>query len=182
MPPARIGYLPPITAALTLTLAVLAPRAHGAPPTPHAAAAPAGAVAAIAPDFERDDLDGQRRQLRSYRGKLVLLSFWATWCEPCRLEAPRFSHWQQQYGPRGLQVLGISMDDTAAPAVEFVHQLNLAYPVMLGDAELAERFGGVLGLPLAFLIDPRGRIIARYRGEPDLARMEAEIRAALPQP
>jgi cytochrome c biogenesis protein CcmG, thiol:disulfide interchange protein DsbE len=169
MPAARTGGAPLVATVFAVALAVLAPQARGGAP-------------AIAPDFERKDLDGHSIRLSRYRGKLVLLSFWATWCEPCRAEAPRFSRWQQQYGPHGLQVVGISMDDDAAPVAEFVRQLHLVYPIIVGDAPLAERFGGVLGLPLAFLIDPKGRIIARYRGEPDLDRMEAGIRAALPSP
>jgi peroxiredoxin len=134
----------------------------------------------FAPDFERIDLAGQPVGLRGYRGKLVLLSFWATWCEPCRAEAPRFSDWQRKYGPSGFQVLGISMDDDAAPVREFVRQLRPSYPIVMGDPQMAEQFGGVLGLPLTFLVDPSGRIGARYRGEPDLDRMEARIRTLLP--
>lgn len=159
-----IGLLPPLTA----TPARGAPGSHTVPEA--------------APDFVRADLAGQTVRLRDYRGKLVLLSFWATWCEPCRAEAPRFSDWQRQYGPKGLQVLGISMDDNASAVRTFVRELRLPYPIVMGDAPLAEQFGGVLGLPLTFLIDPAGRIVARFRGEPDLDRIEERIRASLPAP
>jgi peroxiredoxin len=172
-----------VAATLGVALAAIAAPSDAGSPAPAPAPTPAAAAAISRPasDFERPDLDGHVVRLRSYRGKLVLLSFWATWCEPCRDEAPRFSSWQQQYGARGLQVIGISIDDDAAAAAEFARRLHLVYPIVVGDARLAESFGGVLGLPLAFLIDPQGRIIARYRGEPDLARMEAELRAALPK-
>jgi peroxiredoxin len=180
--PTGTGW-PALAAALGVALAAPAPRAHSQSPAPRSpGATESRSLPALAPDFERTDLDGRPVRLRNYRGKLVLLSFWATWCEPCRIEAPRFSSWQQQYGRRGLQVLGISMDDDAAAVVAFVRERQLTYPIILGDAPLAELFGGVLGLPLALLVDPQGRVVARYRGEPDLERMEAEIRAALPTP
>jgi cytochrome c biogenesis protein CcmG/thiol:disulfide interchange protein DsbE len=183
MPGARTGSRVRVAATLALGLAVPAPPPHAHTPSP--TPIPAGAAEShvppeIAPDFLRMDLAGHPVRLSSYRGKLVLLSFWATWCEPCRAEAPRFSGWQQKYGSSGLQVLGISMDDDPAPVADFVRQLHLAYPIVMGDAQLAELFGGVLGLPLAFLIDPTGRIVARYRGEPDLNRVEAQIKASLP--
>jgi thiol-disulfide isomerase/thioredoxin len=178
----RTGGQAPIAAVLAISLAV--PVTF--PTTAGASAAPLRADAAaprsppeLAADFERTDLAGRPVRLSDYRGKLVLLSFWATWCEPCRAEAPRFSFWQQKYGRRGLQVLGISMDDDVAPVVDFVGKLRLAYPIVMGDARLAELFGGVLGLPLAFLIDRSGRIIARYRGELDLNGLEARIEASL---
>jgi len=168
-------------AALALATPHSATVAQSPRPAPAApAASPDRRVPEFAPDFSRADLAGRPVRLGAYRGKLVLLSFWATWCEPCRSEAPRFSAWQREYGPRGLQVLGISMDDDVAAATEFARALQLAYPVVMGDARLAELFGGVLGLPLTFLIDPSGRIVARYRGEPDLDRVESELRAALP--
>ena len=133
-----------------------------------------------APDFSRMDVSGHEIRLSHYRGRVVLLSFWATWCEPCRAEVPRFSAWQQQYGTSGLQVLGISMDDDVQPVLEFVQRLQVRYPIAMGDAKLGELFGGVLGLPLAYLIDPAGRIVARYRGELDLNGVENEIRVLLP--
>jgi peroxiredoxin len=132
-----------------------------------------------APDFTRTDLAGQSVALRSYRGKLVLLNFWATWCAPCLSEIPRFAEWQRRYGPAGLQILGVSMDDDPAPVRAAYQKYHLDYPVVMGDAPLGELFGGVLGLPFTYLIDPRGRIVARFEGEPDLMRMEARIKALL---
>jgi peroxiredoxin len=172
-----------VAAVLTvgLTLAAAPAQAEGLSQAPVAAGAAASRTQPdVAPDFVRIDISGHPVRLGSYRGKLVLLSFWATWCEPCRAEAPRFSGWQQRYGSRGLQVLGIAMDDDVAPVADFARALHLTYPIVMGDTQLAELFGGVLGLPLAFLIDPSGRIIARYRGEPDLNRVEAQIKASLP--
>jgi len=133
-----------------------------------------------APDFTRADLAGRSIGLGAYRGKLVLLNFWATWCGPCLSEIPRFAAWQRRYGPDGLQILGVSMDDDPAPVRAAYQKFHLSYPVVMGDAQLGELFGGVLGLPFSYLIDPRGRIVDRFEGEPDLKRMETRIRALLP--
>jgi cytochrome c biogenesis protein CcmG/thiol:disulfide interchange protein DsbE len=128
-----------------------------------------------APGFSLTDITGRRLDLASYRGKVVLLDFWATWCGPCRKEIPRFVEMQEEYGPRGLQILGISLDDSAEPVRGFYRELKMNYPVALGDAALAEKYGGVLGLPTAFLIGRDGRIRASHVGEADLTLIEKEI-------
>jgi peroxiredoxin len=135
----------------------------------------------LAPAFSLTDLDGRPIVLNSYRGKVVLLNFWATWCEPCRKEIPRFIQFQDSYGPRGLQVLGISMDDDSKPVRQFRNQYRVNYPVAMGDAKLAETYGGVLGLPISFVIDPEGRIVAKHIGAVDLTKVETEIQRLLPQ-
>jgi peroxiredoxin len=145
-----------------------------------------GATSAIevgdaAPDFTRDDLDGGQVHLADYRGKLVLLNFWATWCAPCRKEMPLFSEWQRDYRAQGLQIVGVSMDDDIASVKQLLAQRPVRYPIVMGDAKLGERFGGVLGLPLSFLIDAQGRIVARYQGESDFADMEAKLMELLPR-
>lgn len=136
----------------------------------------------VAPDFQRADLGGRQVQLADYRGKLVLLSFWASWCEPCREEMPAFSSWQEAWQARGLQVVGVSMDDSVDDVKAFLAAHPVVFPIVMGDARLAERFGGVLGLPLNYLIDPQGRVIGRYQGEPALKAMEAKVRELLGAP
>jgi cytochrome c biogenesis protein CcmG, thiol:disulfide interchange protein DsbE len=133
-----------------------------------------------APDFTRTSLDGKPIHLSSYRGKLVLLNFWATWCGPCIAEIPRFSAWQTKYGPQGLQVLGVSMDDDKPPVQKAAHKYQLTYPIVMGDEHLGEVFGGVLGLPITFLISSDGKILARYQGETDLNQLEKRIASLLP--
>jgi len=132
-----------------------------------------------APQFTRTDLENRKLDLRALRGKVVLLNFWATWCTSCQLEMPRFIVWQSQYGPRGLQIIGISMDDDPALARKLYGKLKLNYPVAMGDDKLGQLYGGVLGLPLTFLIDAHGKVQAQFRGETDLDLMEEQLKLLL---
>jgi peroxiredoxin len=135
-----------------------------------------------APEIVLTDLNGKRVDLHAYRGKLVLLNFWATWCAPCQLELPRLVVWQKQYGPRGLRVIGISMDDDPELARKLYKKLRVNYPVMMGNEKIGELYGGVLGLPVTFLIDSRGVVRAQFQGETDLNAMEEQLKALLLQP
>jgi cytochrome c biogenesis protein CcmG/thiol:disulfide interchange protein DsbE len=121
------------------------------------------AVGHAAPNFSRPGLDHRKITLSSYRGKVVLLNFWATWCEPCLTEMPTFVEWQKQYGSANFQVIGISMDDAAPEVIATVSRLQLNYPVLMGDEYLGAAYGGVLGLPVTFLVDRDGKIRARYQ-------------------
>ena len=131
----------------------------------------------LAPDFVLPQLDGKELRLSSYRGKVVLLDFWTTWC--CRDEVPPLMSLQQKFGERGLQVIGISMDDSSDPVREFYQQLHVNYPVVMGTAEVGESYGGVLGLPIAFLIDRDGHIAARHLGRMEPALLQKEIESRL---
>ena len=132
-----------------------------------------------APDFSLTDLSGSRLTLTQYRGKVVLLDFWATWCAPCKEEIPHFIEMQNRYGPRGLQVIGISMDDDEPPIRAFQQQFKMNYPVARGSAELATQYGGVLGLPITFIIDRDGRIVSRHIGQTKPEVFESEIQKLL---
>jgi peroxiredoxin len=135
----------------------------------------------LAPDFTVTDIDNHKLSLADYKGKVVLLDFWATWCAPCRTEIPHFVEMQNKYGPDGFQVIGISMDDDAQPVREFYRQYKLNYPVAVGDDKLAERYGGVLGLPVNFIIDREGRIHAKYLGATDVSVFDQEVKTLLEQ-
>lgn len=133
----------------------------------------------MAPDFALPRIDGGQLRLSSYRGKVVLLDFWATWCVPCREETPHFVRLQQKYGDRGLQIIGVSMDDSPDPVRGFYDQFHVNYPVVMGTAETGSAYGGVLGLPIAYLIDRDGRIYAKHMGATDAAVFEMDITTLL---
>ena len=145
----------------------------------HTACAAESLLNKRAPEFSRNTLNGGRVDLASYRGKVVLLDFWATWCASCQVEMPAFAQWQRYYGSQGLQVLGISMDDDPALARKLCTKLKLNYPVAMGDEKLGELYGGVLGLPLAYLIDRNGNVRAKFQGETDLKTIEKQLKALL---
>ena len=145
-------------------------------------AAPVSSQPELAPDFTLPDLTNQPLRLSRFRGKVVLLDFWATWCEPCRDEIPHFIQLQNQYGAGGLQIIGISMDDSAAPVRDFYRRFQMNYPVVMGNAKTGELYGGVLGLPIAFLIGRDGRIAAKHIGATDAAVLEKEIKNLLATP
>lgn len=143
-------------------------------------AATAMKIGDVAPDFARADLNGKQVRLIDYRGKVVLLNFWATWCAPCREEMPAFSKWQRDLKAKGLQVIGVSMDDDVASVKRWLAKYPASYPIVMGDAKFADTFGGVLGLPLSYLIDTQGRVVARFQGEGDLEKMGAKLKEILP--
>jgi cytochrome c biogenesis protein CcmG/thiol:disulfide interchange protein DsbE len=132
-------------------------------------------VHAFAPDFSLPDLKGGRLELSAYRGKVVLLDFWATWCDPCRDEIPHFAELQNRFGDQGLQIIGISMDDESEPVRDFSQKFRMNYPVVMGNAKIGEAYGGVLGLPISFLIGRDGRIYSRHIGATDISTFETEI-------
>ena len=116
-------------------------------------------VGDVAPDFTRTDFANKQLTLSGHRGKLVLLNFWATLCPPCREEMPLFSRWQSELKGKGLQVIGVSMDDDATAAKEFLAKYPVTYPVVMGDVKLAETLVEYSVLPLSYLIDAQGRIV-----------------------
>ncbi|MFZ0793096.1 MAG: redoxin domain-containing protein [Candidatus Korobacteraceae bacterium] len=152
---------------------------EGAQHHAHSKGAVPGAVDSPAAAFSLQDLDGKALSLANYRDKVVLLNFWATWCTPCRGEIPQFIDYQSKYGPQGLQLIGISMDDDAKPVHDFYQQFKMNYPVAIGSASLAESYGGVLGLPVTFLIGRDGRIAAKYVGAAEMPVLQQKIESLL---
>ncbi len=101
-------------------------------------------AAPLAPDFELTTLDGNRVKLSDYRGKAVLLNFWATWCSPCKVEMPWFVDMQKHYGNDGLVILGVAMDDSDTPKIaQFASEMGVNYPVLLGTDKVSEEYGNV---------------------------------------
>ncbi len=135
-----------------------------------------------APNFALHDGDGKMVRLSDYRGKVVLLNFWATWCGPCKFEIPWFNEFQQQHRDRGLVVLGISMDEEGWDVIKpFVAALKVNYRILLGDETVADLYGGVSSLPTSFLIDRQGKIASVHVGLVSKSVYEREIEELLAQ-
>jgi len=118
-----------------------------------------------APDFTLKDANGKVVHLSDYRGKVVLLDFWATWCGPCKIEIPWFEEMERQNKDRGFEVIGIAMDDEGWEVVKpFIADLNVNYRIVIGNDKTAEIYGGVDALPTTFLIDREGKIAAVHVG------------------
>jgi cytochrome c biogenesis protein CcmG/thiol:disulfide interchange protein DsbE len=133
-----------------------------------------------APEFKLQDSSGKTAQIADYRGKVVLLDFWATWCHGCKLEIPWFSEFQKTYSARGLAVVGVAMDEGGWNTVKpFLAQTQVPYRMLLGDDAMAKRYG-IGNLPDTFLIDRQGRVAAVYKeGMVDKGDVEANIKAML---
>jgi peroxiredoxin len=111
-----------------------------------------------APDFTLKDASGQSVKLSDYKGKVVLLNFWATWCGPCTLEIPWFEQFEQQYRSKGFEVLGISMDEDGWDVIKpYISEHKINYRIVLGNDSVGQLYGGVDSLPTTFIIDREGR-------------------------
>jgi len=135
-----------------------------------------------APDFALTSLSGNKINLQDYKGKVVLLDFWATWCGPCRIEIPGFVELQRKYGNQGFAIIGVSMDDGPQPVRQFYDTFHMNYPVVMGSDKLGELYGGILGLPTSFLVGRDGRIYAKHVGLTDVSVFESEIKELLSAP
>jgi len=133
-----------------------------------------------APDFTLEDANGQTVKLSDFKGKVVLLNFWATWCPPCRIEVPWFVDMERQFKDEGFAVIGVSMDEDGWDAVKpFMGDLKVNYRMVLGTEELAQLYSGVQALPTSFMIDRDGRIASTHMGIVSRNVFEEEIRALL---
>jgi len=133
-----------------------------------------------AADFALKDLNGSTVKLSDYRGKVVLLNFWATWCGPCKLEIPWFIEFEQNYKDRGFAVLGVAMDDEGWEVVKpYLAARKINYRVVVGNDGVAQQFGGVDSLPTTFIIDRDGRIASTHVGLAGRRDYENEIKQLL---
>jgi peroxiredoxin len=118
-----------------------------------------------APEFELKDADGKTVRLSDYKGKVVLLDFWATWCGPCKIEIPWFIEFERQYKDKGFSVIGVAMDEEGWTVVKpFISELAINYRILQGTDSTAQLYGGVDALPTTFLIDRDGKIAATHVG------------------
>jgi thiol-disulfide isomerase/thioredoxin len=136
---------------------------------------------AAAPPLTLPGLSGKPVSLSDFAGKVVLLDFWATWCEPCQEELPDLLRLQESYGNRGLVILGVSMDAGSKKVVEgYVRKNGVSYPILLADGRPVEGYR-VIGLPTAFLIDSSGRIVKRYLGPKSFKEVSVDLESLLGQ-
>lgn len=134
-----------------------------------------------APEFTLKDSTGKTVKLKQYRGNIVVLDFWATWCHGCKEEIPWFSEFERRYSGRGLRVIGISLDEGGWKIVKpFLAGANIPYRIVLGDDSTSKKYS-VENMPDTFLIDRQGRIAAVYTGLVDRVNIEANIQAMLAQ-
>jgi thiol-disulfide isomerase/thioredoxin len=145
-----------------------------------------------APAFELEDLSGKKVSLASYKGKAVLVNFWATWCAPCKIETPWLVELRDQYAPQGFEILGVSTegdgvgrDDKAAwdkdkaSIAHSVQQMHMQYPVLIDGDSISEQYGGLDELPMSFFVSRNGTVVAVQMGLTSKADIEANIKKVL---
>ena len=130
-----------------------------------------------APDFKLKTLDGKEVSLSDYRGKVVLINFWATWCPPCREEMPLFTKVYRKYKGRGFEILAVSTDSSIDPVKKFVKEYKLPFPVLMDDGKVSTELYRVQGLPTSFLIDREGRIVKVRLGK--YKEIESDLKKVL---
>ncbi len=134
----------------------------------------------VAPNFRLTDLSGRPLELSSFKGKVVLIDFWATWCPPCRKMIPHLKELRSAYQGRGFEVIGISVGEDAGTVKSFAKSNGMSYPIAVSsDGQTEQAYGGIRGIPTTFLIDKQGRIAQKYVGYHDKASLETEIKKLL---
>jgi len=126
--------------------------------------------------FSFKDVNGKKVSLSGFKGKVILLDFWATWCVPCKAEIPGFIELQKKYGARGLQIIGVSVDDPLSLAKKYVDEMKMNYPVLLaeGKEDILKAYD-VKSIPVSIIIDRQGRIVTRHDGIASMDVFEKEI-------
>ncbi len=134
-----------------------------------------------APDFTLNNLKNEEVRLKSFKGKVVLLDFWATWCYPCRIEIPHFKELYDKYRSDGFEVVGIALDKQGAEVVKpFADREKVNYTIVIGNDAVASAYGGIRAIPTTFMIDKEGRIHSKYVGVPkDMGVFEEDVKKLL---
>lgn len=139
-----------------------------------------GTEKAPAPEFNLKNLSGKEVKLSDYKGKVVIVNFWATWCGPCRAEIPSFVSLRERYHGRGLEIIGISLDEGDQESVgAFAERFNINYPIVLGTMETVEAYGPMNAIPTTFVIDRQGQVRSRHLGMMSFSEIEEAIKDLL---
>ena len=135
-----------------------------------------------APDFTLRSADGKRVSLSDYKGKAVLINFWATWCAPCKIEMPWFVELHKQFAGQGFEILGVSEDDpgvSRAQILKFGKQQGINYPLLIGNDTVSHKYGGVEFLPTSYFVGRDGKVVAETAGLVSKSEVETNIKKAL---
>ena len=159
---------PPILAVLSIAVLLAANISPAAEPKP------------VAPNWQLRDINGEPISLADFKGKVVILDFWAAWCPPCRKEIPGLVTLQRKYQDKGLVIIGVSLDKQGPSVVKpFMRELGMNYRVVMGDEKIVSDYGGIEAIPTTFIIDRQGKVVTVHQGFTDNATFEAEIRPHL---
>lgn len=133
-----------------------------------------------APDFTLFDIYGEEKNLSDFRGRVVILDFWATWCPPCKAEIPHFIELYNEYKDKGLEIIGVALDLNAEKVVRaFAEENGITYTLLLGEKEVSDLYGGIRSIPTTFVIDRKGEIRKKYVGYRDKEVFEKDIKELL---
>ncbi len=167
----RIGVL------MLGTLALLSLCCAQKQETPKAGSA---ASASAAPNFKLQAADGSTVDLKSLQGKVVVVNFWATWCGPCRAEIPGMLEVYSKYRGKGLEIVGVSLDQQGFSVVTpFVQRMKIDYPVVVGDGDLVAAYGNFQAIPTTFVVDRKGNIVGEHTGSMTKEQFESMIKPLL---
>ena len=164
------GYPSPIRFALVAFAASLV-----------ATATPAFAGNTVAPAFSARSLEGRTVRLSDYRGRPVIVDFWATWCAPCRASMPHLNDLSVRYGPKGLAVIGLSVDDTGpSPVRRFANGMGLKFTLAMANDDILDAYGPIRSIPTTVFISRKGEIVRRVVGFIDEETLEGYVREIMP--
>lgn len=134
------------------------------------------------PDFKMPDSSGQERSIKEWQGKILIINFWATWCPPCMKEMPAFEAMQQEFGNKGVQFIGIALDDPE-PVKEFINKKKITYPILIGQdsgTKIAHDLGNVINtVPFTVIFDKKGQLLKRQMGTLDREQLLEIIKPLL---